>query len=404
MSGIYSPVINRDEVIELTQQAIRTKSLSGEEKEVAHLLKDKMIELGYDEVWIDPYGSVIGKVNGIGEGTSVLFDGHIDTVPINSPEKWTHDPLGGEIVDGVMYGRGTTDMKGAVCAAVVAVGELARKAKHMGVRPKGDVWVSCTVYEELFEGVALGKVMEAVKPDCVVIMESTALNVNIGQRGRAEVNITAHGKSAHSSNPSRGRNAVYAMNPVIAGIMTLTPSEHDKLGQGISVVTDILSSPYPGASVVPDLCRITIDRRLLVGEDETLVTGQYQSLLPAEGEYEVSLAEAELECYTGNKLGGKRFFPAWMMDEHHPVVEEAASALKSIGLAPELSVYSFCTNGSYSAGTAGVPTIGFGPSYEHVAHIVDEYIELDQLMQAAEGYYALASAITNLPVSRIEHP
>lgn len=403
MNEGYSPVINRDEVIELTRQAIRITSLSGEEKEVAQLLKDKMIELGYDEVWIDPYGSVIGKVNGTGEGTSVLFDGHIDTVPVNSPEKWTHDPFGGDIVDGRMYGRGTTDMKGAVCAAVVAVGELARKAKQTGARPRGDVWVSCTVYEELFEGVALGKVMEAIKPDCVVIMESTALNVNIGQRGRAEVNITAHGKSAHSSNPSRGRNAVYAMNPVIVGLMALKPGEHDRLGQGISVVTDILSSPFPGASVVPDLCRITIDRRLLTGEDEALVTGEYQSLLPVEGDYEVTVAEAELKCYTGNTLGGKRFFPAWMMDERHPFVGEAVSALKDIGLSPELAVYSFCTNGSYSAGTAGVPTIGFGPSYEHVAHIVDEYIELDQLSQAAEGYYALALAITNLAGSSLEH-
>ncbi|MNI94485.1 peptidase [compost metagenome] len=84
------------------------------------------------------------------------------------------------------------------------------------------------------------------------------------------------------------------------------------------------------------------------------------------------------------------------MDEDHILVRSAVTALQSIGKEPKLSVYSFCTNGSRSAGMAGIPTIGFGPSYEHVAHIVDEYIELDQLMQAAEGYYTIASHLANL--------
>ncbi|MFP3589150.1 M20/M25/M40 family metallo-hydrolase, partial [Paraburkholderia sp. SIMBA_055] len=84
-----------------------------------------MQEMGYDEVWIDQYGSVIGKVSGAGTGPSVLFDGHIDTVPVNSPEKWTFDPFGATVADGKLYGRGSSDMKGAVCAAVVAVGQIA---------------------------------------------------------------------------------------------------------------------------------------------------------------------------------------------------------------------------------------------------------------------------------------
>lgn len=389
--------IDRNELIHFTQQTIQAKSLSGEEQDVARVIRSKMIELGYDEVWVDSYGSVIGKVNGSGEGSSILFDGHIDTVPVNSPEKWTYDPFGAEIEEGRMYGRGTTDMKGALCAAIIAVGEIAREVKRTGVRPKGDIYVSGTVFEEVFEGVALGKVMEHIHPDCVIIMESTALNINIGQRGRAEVNIVAHGKSSHSSNPKVGINAVYEMNPVIQELIHMQPTEHPSLGQGISVVTDMISSPYPGASVVPDRCEITIDRRLLVEENEEFVVDQYKQLLPASGTYEVGIAEVELGCYTGFKLGGKRFFPAWLLEEEHTLVQSAVSALEGIGMQPELSVYSFCTNGSYSAGVAGVPTIGFGPSYENVAHIVDEYIELDQLIQAAEGYYSLAVTIANLP-------
>ncbi|GMK40841.1 peptidase [Paenibacillus sp. CCS19] len=385
--------VNREELIALTQRLIQAKSLSGEEQEAALIIKQQMLELGYDDVWIDAYGSVIGKVQGSGGGASVLFDGHIDTVPVNSPEKWTHDPFGGEIVDGVMYGRGTSDMKASVAAAVLAVGEIAREARRTGVRPKGDLYVSGTVFEEVFEGVALCKVLETVKPDLVVIMEATGLKLNVGQRGRAEVSIVAHGRSAHSSNPDVGINAVYAMTPVITALTSMKPTEHAALGKGISVVTDIISSPYPGASVVPDRCEITIDRRLLVGENSAFVTDQYKRLLPEEGSYEVTIAKAELECYTGAVLGGERFFPAWLASEDDAWVDRALQALRGIGQDPAIGVYSFCTNGSFSAGTAGIPTIGYGPSYEHVAHIVDEYIELEQLEKAAEGYYAIASYI-----------
>jgi len=385
--------IDRDELIALTRRLIRAQSLSGQEREAAQILKDTMIALGYDEVWIDPYGSVVGKVKGSGGGPSVLFDGHIDTVPVADPGKWTRDPFGGEIADGRMYGRGTSDMKAAVAAAVLAVGAIAREAARTGVRPKGDLYVSGTVFEEVFEGAALGKVLETVRPDLVVIMEATGLKLNIGQRGRAEVTIAAHGRSAHSSNPDFGANAVYAMMPVISAIRAMQPAEHAVLGRGISVVTDIISSPYPGASVVPDRCAITIDRRLLIGEDPASVIAEYESLLPADGRYEVGIARAERQCYTGAVLGGERFFPAWLMPEDDPWVGLALEALRGIGQEPELGVYRFCTNGSFSAGTAGIPTIGYGPSYEHLAHIVDEYIELDQLERAAEGYLAIARRI-----------
>lgn len=355
-----------------------------------------MIELGFDEVWIDPYGSVIGKVIGTGEGQSVLFDGHIDTVDVNSPEKWQYDPFGAEIANGKIYGRGSSDMKGAVCAAVIAVGEIIRETKNTGIRAKGDIYVSGTVFEEVFEGIALGKVIEQIHPDNVVIMEPSELNISNGQLGRAEVNVTAYGKSAHSSNPHAAINAIYELNPVITALINAVPPENQWLGKGISVVTDILSSPYPGASVIPDTCKITIDRRLLVNELEESVISQYEQLLPSFGQFDIRIAEAELTCYTGKKLLGKRFFPGWLMNEENPLVKASLSSLQFIGQKPKIVTYRFCTNGSYSAGIAKIPTIGYGPSSASLVHIVDEYIELEQLYQAAEGNYALAKHITNV--------
>lgn len=205
------------------------------------------------------------------------------------------------------------------------------------------------------------------------------------------------GKSAHSSNPEIGVNAVKKMMKLLERVHALPIAHSDELGDGILELTDIISSPYPGASVVPELCTVTMDRRLLVGEDEAVVLGairaEIEKLKREDPDFdaEVSIAGMELAFYTGAKLPHKKFAPAWHLDKaaEKKLIDDSLSALGAAGLEPEVSAYKFCTNGSASAGQLGIPTIGFGPCAEWQAHVVDEYIELDQLEKAAEGYYAL---------------
>jgi putative selenium metabolism hydrolase len=385
----------KEKMIQFCQRLIQTTSVSGEEQKVAELIAQEMKSLGFDEIWSDDYGSVVGKVKGTGNGKTVLFDGHIDTVPVSDGGQWTKDPFGGELWDEKIYGRGATDMKGAVAAMVYAVGAIAQR----GEQPAGDIYVSGTVQEENFEGIAFDKVLEQVKPDVVVIGEATELRLNIGQRGRGELAVYTYGKSAHSANPQVGINAVSKMYPVIKGIEELEPVVHDRLGQGIAVVTDIISTPYPGSSVVPNQCRITIDRRLLVGETETSVLEQFEEIIAkakaADPQFDgkVEFVKGEAICYTGNKIEGLRFFPGWLMDEDSQLVIAAKNALAEAGLDVVVNTYSFCTNGSQSAGVRGIDTIGFGPSRENLAHAVDEYIEVSQLAGAFAGYVALGKAL-----------
>ena len=94
-------------------------------------------------------------------------------------------------------------------------------------------------------------------------------------------------------------------------------------------------------------------------------------------------------CFTGNKIEGERFFPGWVLDTEHAWVKTAINGLKCVGITPEITQYSFCTNGSHYAGEAGIPTIGFGPSRENLAHTNDEYVEIDQLVRSNEGYYGI---------------
>ncbi|WP_373323066.1 YgeY family selenium metabolism-linked hydrolase [Desulforamulus aquiferis] len=386
----------KDRMIDFCRRLIQIPSISGQEQGVAELIAQEMKALGFDRVWIDKYGSVIGMVQGTGGGKAVLFDGHIDTVPVSDSHQWTKEPFGGELSEGRIYGRGASDMKGAVAAMVYALGAIAQGQE----RPTGDLYVSGTVQEENFEGVALASILEEVKPEVVIIGEATELRLNIGQRGRGELAVHTYGKSAHSANPQVGINAISKMQPVIKGIEKLKLNSHAVLGQGIGVVTDIISTPYPGSSVVPNHCRITIDRRLLVGETEQRVLAQFEELLDeikaSDPQFSgnVEFVKAEAQCYTGVSIEGLRFFPAWLMDQQGPVVLKAQQAIKEAGLPVVLGTYSFCTNGSQSAGVKGIATLGFGPSRENLAHSVDEYVEVEQLVGALKGYEALARVLS----------
>lgn len=385
-------VFNEQELIQLCKSMINIKSYSGEENNLVEYLKDKMIELGYDEVIIDEYGNIIGKINGKGSGKTVLFDGHVDTVPVQDESLWTHKPFNAEIEDGKIYGRGASDMKGALASMIFSLASLKKNNIHLD----GDVYVSGTVHEECFEGVALGKVIDRVKPDYVVIGEASDLKLKVGQKGRAEVSITTKGKSAHSSNPEVGINAVYKMMDIVRAVKELIPSEHPSLGKGIIELTDIKSNPYPGASVVPENCTATYDRRLLVGETKETVIDEIKNVIDElfvkddKLSAKVEIAFGENVCYTGEVIKALRFFPAWLMDMESNIVKGSLKGMRRAGIPMETSTYYFCTNGSCSAGERNIPTIGFGPSLERLAHVVDEYIEIDQLVKSCNGYMNIA--------------
>lgn len=384
----------QEQVIKVVQNAIQRRSYSGEEGEVAKYLEATFKEVGYDKVHVDKYGNVIGTIVGKYEGPKVLLDGHMDTVPVDE-EKWTKKPFAGDIEDGKLYGRGTSDMKGSLCAMLLAGAYL---AKDLNKEFAGEINVAGVVHEECFEGVAAREISNYVKPDYVIIGEASQLNLKIGQRGRGEIVVETFGKPAHSANPDKGINAVYKMMKLIEKIKELPMTHHDVLGDGILELTDIKSSPYPGASVVPDYCRATYDRRLLVGETLESVVAPIQKLIDEMEKSDetfkakVSYAKGTEKCYTGNEIVGERFFPGWVYNETDEYVQKAYEALKEIGQTPTITHYNFCTNGSHYAGEAGIKTIGYGPSKENLAHTIDEYVELDQLFKVTEGYYAILKA------------
>ena len=386
----------KEQLTKICQDLLRNPSYSGEEGKVVEAIKVAFNELGFDDYFVDAYGNVIGHIKGKKPGKKILFDGHIDTVPVPDDSKWKHAPFSGELVDGKIYGRGASDMKGQVSAMMAAVAYFAEDTDRDF---EGDLYVAGVVHEEIFEGIAARKISEAINPDYVVIGESSELNLKIGQRGRAEIVIETFGRPAHSANPEKGINAVYKMSKVIEKLQDIEHPTHPVLGKGILVLTDIKSSPYPGASVVPDYCRATFDRRLLVGESRESVLAPLTAILDdmmnkdEELSAKVSYAVGSEKCYTGEIIEGERFFPGWLYEESDEFVQAAYKGLKEAGLKPEITQYSFCTNGSHYAGEKGIRTIGFGPSKENLAHTIDEYIEQEQLFLGAEGYYGILKSV-----------
>lgn len=377
------------QVIDLCRALVRCPSLSGQEEGVVRILSDFAREAGFDRITVDPYGNFLACIRGSRPGKRLLFDGHMDTVPVPDPSVWTHPPFEGEIREGRLYGRGATDMKGAVAAFACAAAQFARDT---GRDFPGELWLAGVVHEECFEGVAARAVSEAVRPDYVIIGEASQLDLKVGQRGRAEIVVETFGVPCHSANPEKGVNAVYAMTKVIDAIRTLEPPVHPVLGKGILELTDIKSSPYPGASVVPSHCRATYDRRLLVDETPEGVLAPIQALLDRlmaadpTLKAKVSYAVGRETCHTGAQITGERFFPGWLCSPDAPFVRAVKEELEAMGFTPALRQYNFCTNGSHYAGEAGIPTFGLGPSREDLAHTVDEYIEIDQLLDVTRCY------------------
>ena len=175
--------MNTNALIDFTQRLIRQPSLSCEEGLLTQIVMDEMRHLGFDRIWIDENGSAVGLIEGAHPGPTLLFDAHTDTVGIAPGSVWTHDPFGAEIRGSFLYGRGAADMKGALAAMVHAAASVDKS------KLAGNIVVSASVMEEVYEGGALKTVMDEVKPDFVVIGEASELNLVRGGRGRAEIHL-----------------------------------------------------------------------------------------------------------------------------------------------------------------------------------------------------------------------
>ncbi|NOR35151.1 MAG: YgeY family selenium metabolism-linked hydrolase, partial [Woeseiaceae bacterium] len=253
------------DLVQFMQDIIRIPSLSSQEGAVIKRIHDEMLKLGYDEVRIDPMGNVLGR---IGSGSKVIaLDGHVDTVDVGDLSLWDRDPHSGDVEDGILYGRGTSDMKGGVASSVYAGALL----KNRGIPDNVTLYVTGTVQEEDCDGLCWQYIVneDGLRPDLVVITEPTSLRIYRGHRGRMEMEVHTSGLSCHGSAPERGDNAVYKMAGIIKDIEKLNEDlePREPLGKGTVTISEIRSTS-PSLCAVADGCTIHLDRRLTINETE----------------------------------------------------------------------------------------------------------------------------------------
>ena len=382
-------------LVRFLRDLIATKSLSAQEGEVIGRIEAEMHACGYDEVRIDPMGNILGR---IGDGPRVLaLDAHVDTVDVGNPANWTVDPFQGDERDGVVYGRGACDMKGAL-ASIVYGGRI---IKELGLAGDCSIWVVGSVQEEDCDGLCWQYILneDRLAPEAVVIAEPTNLGVYRGHRGRMEIEVRTQGVSCHGSAPERGVNAVYKMAPIVADIERLNERLLGEpfLGKGTITVSEIRSTS-PSLCAVADSAAIHLDRRLAAGDTLESAVGEIEALpsVKAAGA-EVVVLDYAVPSWRGLSYPTRKYYPTWLLPEDHPLLVAGTSAYRQLfGEAPEVGRWVFSTNGVAVMGMHGIPCIGFGPGNEVFAHMATEQVPVEHLVKAAAWYAAFPGAYTVL--------
>ncbi len=394
VSEIQKRVENsQEDILRFMRQICAIPSMESQLKAVGERIAEEMKKLGFDEVRFDKIGNIFGRI-GTGDRT-IVYDSHIDTVGVGDPQAWQWDPFEGKVEDGMLYARGACDEKGSTPGMIYGLAI----ARDMGLLEGWTAYYFGNM-EEWCDGIAPNTFVEvdpAVKPDFVVIGEPTRMQVYRGHKGRIELKVTSKGRSAHAASNHLGDNAIYKLLPVIAGIRDLEPKlgDHPFLGNGKITVSD-MHVQTPSINAVPDEAVIFIDRRMTFGETKEQAIEEVRALIPEKDRDSVTVEELFYDepSYTGFVFPVDKYFPAWAIDDDHPLVQAGLSARQQIGLPDAPSgKWDFSTNGIYWAGKANIPSIGFGPGDERVAHTADECVSLADVVKATEFYALLPSLI-----------
>ncbi len=388
---------NRDNIIQFMLDIVAIPSMDGQLKDVGERIQAEMRKFGFDEARFDLMGNTVGR---IGNGPKVIvFDSHIDTVGVGDPSEWDWDPFVGKVENGILYARGACDEKGSTPGMIYGLAI----ARDLGLLDGYTAYYFGNM-EEWCDGIAPNAFVEAdpkLRPDFVVIGEPTRMQVYRGHKGRIELRITASGRSAHAASHYLGDNAVYKMMSVITQVRELDRrfrvgmGSHPLQGHPSIAVTNV-EVRTASLNAVPDQFTIYLDRRITSNEPHDDVVAQIKGLIPDYLQEEIQVEELFYDepSYTGFVFPVSKYYPAWVLEDEHPLVQAGQQTVEALwGQKRELDTWDFSTNGTYWAGKAGIPSIGFGPGNEKTAHMRDENVPLNEVVDATEFYALLPSIL-----------
>ncbi|WP_033295514.1 M20 family metallopeptidase [Amycolatopsis jejuensis] len=372
--------VDVETVVGLTRDLVRIRSENppGRETEVVAHLRERAPDLGLAATVVEtaPGRQNLLLTTGSRPGKPVLLvNGHLDTVPVR-PAAWRHDPFGGEVTDGRLYGRGSADMKGGVAAALTGW----QVCRSLGLELPCELVFHLVADEELggAQGTAALVARDLVHADACLDPEPTGLKLCLAERGLMFATVTTSGVPAHGSEPANGRSAIISA-AAIAQVLhdnEFPQTPHPLLGTTTCNVGTIRGGSGP--NVVPEECRLEIDRRILPGESRAIAV---QGIVDR-------IASLGLARGTDYDLQVDTFCEPSEISPGHPFVGFVADTFTAMtGRAPGTTGLPFTTDARFMRNQLGIPSVVFGPGDLAVAHTVDEYVEVDALVTAV-GVYA----------------
>ena len=363
--------------LELTQDLVRIDTINppGNERGCADylgkVLTDRHFEVSRHE-FAENRTSLIARIPGTTDALPLCFTGHIDTVPLGAAP-WSHDPFAGETDGRRLFGRGTTDMKAAIAAFVLATESIAR-----GKRPRAGLELVLTAGEETgCEGaMALARTAGALAPcGAIVVGEPTSNEPLVGHKGAYWLKLVTRGVTAHGSMPEQGVNAVYKAAAAVGKLAAYgwPHPGHDLLGSPTLNVGTIRGGM--NANSVPDRAVIGVDIRTVPGQSHARIRSDLAELL---GE------DVEIE----EVVGVEGF---WSDPEGEWVQRVFDVTEKVQGERPQPRGAPYFTDGPVLARACGdPPTVILGPGDPALAHQTDESCSIDRLEQSVELYRRIA--------------
>ena len=302
----------------------------------------------------------------------LVLEAHMDTVSIRNMTIPPFEPL---IRDGRLYGRGSVDDKAGLAAMMHAVASI----KADGITPTCEVWLAAVVDEEFtYRGVVT--LCEGLQAEAAIVAEPTGLRAVVASKGVLRLRIVTKGKAAHSAVPHRGINAITHMARIVLALeeenTRLARQSHPMLGSPTVSVGVIQGGVQ--VNLVPDYCAAEIDRRLLPGESAIDVIAHFQAMLDR-----IKNTHPTFEAFLEE--------PPLLVDEalstpaHAAVVQCVQQVLSDLGINDQTCGVPFGSDASKFS-RAQIPAIIFGPGSIDQAHAENEYVELEQVEQAARFY------------------
>ncbi|MFG6147783.1 M20 family metallopeptidase [Halobacillus sp. B23F22_1] len=383
---------DREAVISLTQQLVRIPSVyrpgeeGGNEEKAAHFVADYLKEKGI-EVYIEEVEpgrpNVIGIIDSGKPGKTLLLEGHTDVVTEGDHCAWKYGPFDAEIVDGVMYGRGTNDTKGNLACMITAVNSILQDKESFN----GKI-ILCIPCDE--EGMMIGikhfiKNGWAEGVDGAIICEPEENQVCISQRGAMRIELFTYGKMAHGAISWSGINPNLRMARVIVELEKLEMKEQERLGKHPtlgwpSITPTILRAPVKGdaqINVIPDLCMTTLDIRSVPGQDHEELKREIRDIF-------AKLAKDDENFKADFNVIEDR--PWTETDREEAIVKAVAKAVKQVTQKdPVYNGVPGATDGTFLH-IAGVPIVTIGAGDRDIPHQINEYVEVDELAVTTQIY------------------